>query len=673
MFTRFNVIALMAWRNLTSRWIKNLIVGFIMFFGTFLLVLGTALLDSVDHSMTQSITASLAGHLQVYSKDAKDELALFGGGFMGADDLDKIRDFLKVKEELKKNSNVEAVVPMGIDIAALFTGNQIDEVVTLMKADAEIEADILANKDRITKKQKILEKASSDEFWKSFDEDPLPALEFLYSSLASIGETEQMTFLRYVGTDIDMFSKYFDRFEIVEGQMVPKGQRGFLLNKGVYELRLKNRVAREFDKIHRLVIEDQRKIGQDKILQTMIAQNSRQYRRITFYLSPEQADELKPKLIDLMFVEDKNKSLDELVQQFLLVDDPNIEQRYKFFYDEIAPKIKLYMYQPGDVLTIRAFTRSGYMKAVNVKIYGVFRFKGMDTSLIAGQNSLMDMMTFRDLYSLMTEEKKAEIEDIRKDVGVVDVEQDSVEDALFGSDQALEEAVDESEGFDEFAGVDLTESSRLIKELENRVYSQYDIDKGVALNAAIILKDPSRLEATKAELERMIADKKLGLQVVDWKNASGIVGQIVIIVRIVLYVAISIIFLVALVIINNSMTMAALRRTREIGTMRAIGAQARFVLVLFLAEILLLGLVSGMLGGLTGAWVVSILGDVGISAGTTDLLIFLFSGPRLYPAMTASNFTFGFVVIVFVSLISTLYPAFLANRIQPFVAMQERE
>ena len=75
------------------------------------------------------------------------------------------------------------------------------------------------------------------------------------------------------------------------------------------------------------------------------------------------------------------------------------------------------------------------------------------------------------------------------------------------------------------------------------------------------------------QLTQTIADNKLGLQVAGWEEASGLIGQFIVVLRVVLYIAIFIIFLVALVIINNSMVMATLERVTEIGTMRAIGAQ----------------------------------------------------------------------------------------------------
>ena len=56
-----------------------------------------------------------------------------------------------------------------------------------------------------------------------------------------------------------------------------------------------------------------------------------------------------------------------------------------------------------------------------------------------------------------------------------------------------------------------------------------------------------------------------------------------------------------------------------------------------------------------------------------DVLIFLFAGPRLYPEVGPGNVLLGLILNVVVSLLATLYPATIATRIQPVVAMSPRE
>jgi ABC-type lipoprotein release transport system permease subunit len=66
-FDTLKVIVLIAFRNLFASRLKTLIVGGIILFGSMLVVVGTALVDSVDASMSRSIIGSVAGHIQVYN------------------------------------------------------------------------------------------------------------------------------------------------------------------------------------------------------------------------------------------------------------------------------------------------------------------------------------------------------------------------------------------------------------------------------------------------------------------------------------------------------------------------------------------------------------------------------------------------------------------------------
>ena len=114
MFHKLGVLVQIAWRNLFASWL-NVIIGFVILGGTFLVVVGGSALDSLDQSMSRSITGSVSGDIQVYSAKSKDELSLFGN-MGGADsDLTPLSSFNKVKDVLMKVPNVRAVVPMGAD------------------------------------------------------------------------------------------------------------------------------------------------------------------------------------------------------------------------------------------------------------------------------------------------------------------------------------------------------------------------------------------------------------------------------------------------------------------------------------------------------------------------------------------------------------------------------
>ena len=51
----------------------------------------------------------------------------------------------------------------------------------------------------------------------------------------------------------------------------------------------------------------------------------------------------------------------------------------------------------------------------------------------------------------------------------------------------------------------------------------------------------------------------------------------------------------------------------------------------------------------------------------------IFGGPRLYPALGAFDILLALLIIVAVSVLAALYPARVATRVPPVVAMQRAE
>jgi hypothetical protein len=299
----------------------------------------------------------------------------------------------------------------------------------------------------------------------------------------------------------------------------------------------------------------------------------------------------------------------------------------------------------------------------------------------------MDLVSFRDLYGFLTDERRAEIASLKASAGAKEVSRETAEAELFGSkEEATDDAVPAPGGkiveatvtpgidaraaaADEAGGV----AGRLQREdLVDRVYDPKELEQGVVLNAAVILEDPRQLDETMAAIEAAGARAGLPLKAISWQKASGLIGQFVTMARIVLYTAVLIIFVVALVIINNAMVMATLERVREIGTLRAVGAQRRFILAMLVVEALVVGIVFGAIGVAVGTGVVSLAGKVGIPA-VNDVATFFFSGPRLHPALGATSLVVALVVVLVVSALSSFYPAWLAMKVTPRQAMQSED
>lgn len=696
-----SVVVQIAFRNLfANRW-KTLIVGGIIGFGALLVVLGTSLLDSVDHSMSRSIIGSVAGNIQVYSSQSKEDLDVMGGFNFDANDIEPLPDFARVRQVLMSVPNVVQVVPMGINGSMVLSGNTVDQalaklrqsvtrqkqadlppalaqdfadqkahvrqIISVLKGDVENVKRLHDDQALITDDLGSVERAASREFWADFDRDPLDHLEFLENRIAPLATDADMLFLRYVGTDPKVFAQSFDRMKIVEGQAIPQGQRGFLFSKYTYEEQVKLKTARGLDKIHEGRTVLGKKIATDDDLRRLVREASTQVKELLLQLDEPKTQLFRSKLQAAL--RSREGDVGKLLGQFLDANDSNFDERYAFFYRELAPSLELYRIRVGDTLTIKAFTRSGYVQSANLRVYGTFAFKGLEKSPQAGTMNMMDLVSFRELYGFMTDDRAKEIAAMRANSGAKEVSRENAESELFGSSA---EAASEAAPVARELGSELSVLAGRHRRDEDRAYDPAQLEQGVILNAAVLVKDEAQTEQTVRAIEAAGKAANLPLKAINWQKAAGLIGQFATLMRVVLYTAVLIIFVVALVIINNALVMATLERVREIGTLRAVGAQRRFILAMLLLESLTVGLLFGALGTLLGAGSIALLGRVGIAAGN-DVMMFFFSGPRLYPVLATQNLLLALSIVLLVSVVSSIYPAWIAMRISPREAMQAEE
>jgi putative ABC transport system permease protein len=178
--------------------------------------------------------------------------------------------------------------------------------------------------------------------------------------------------------------------------------------------------------------------------------------------------------------------------------------------------------------------------------------------------------------------------------------------------------------------------------------------------------------AEKNRLAARIRDelKKDGfaVQVRDWRGTAGAVALYVYFLQIVLYVGLFMLGGIVLILTMNSVVMSVFERTAEIGTMRAIGARRGFIRGLFVVETSALTLLAGLGGVLLGMAVVLLLSWVPIHF-TNQILILLFGGDLLQPAVSAKNIVISLAASIILGAIAWIYPVRLALNIQPVQAI----
>ncbi len=109
--------------------------------------------------------------------------------------------------------------------------------------------------------------------------------------------------------------------------------------------------------------------------------------------------------------------------------------------------------------------------------------------------------------------------------------------------------------------------------------------------------------------------------------------------------------------VMNTMLMAVLERTREIGVLRALGWQRRRILGMIIQESLLLSIFGGIVG-------VGIAFSLGYALNNIPML-----GSALAPVWEIDIFTRALIVALSLGLVGGIYPAFRATRLQPVEAL----
>jgi len=158
------------------------------------------------------------------------------------------------------------------------------------------------------------------------------------------------------------------------------------------------------------------------------------------------------------------------------------------------------------------------------------------------------------------------------------------------------------------------------------------------------------------------------LQIRDWRETAGGTAQIAWFLRIIFDLGLLFIALVSCLILINSLSLSILERTREIGTMRALGAERGFVGGLIAWETLILVAGTGVVGVAVGC-----LATVGLNAAHLRLenvyIASLFGSTTLHLTLSWSGVIEHLILGLVLGMAAVLFPVRKALAIQPVKAI----
>jgi putative ABC transport system permease protein len=158
------------------------------------------------------------------------------------------------------------------------------------------------------------------------------------------------------------------------------------------------------------------------------------------------------------------------------------------------------------------------------------------------------------------------------------------------------------------------------------------------------------------------------LDVTSWTDEMSFIRFALDALRMLIFVLVSVLLIIIVIGVMNTLWMAIRERTREIGTLRAIGMPRWQILAMFIIEVAVLAVVA------TGVGVVlATVLCAGVNAAHVvvpqEFQMFLLS-EYLYLLVDAPTAIGSLVIISVVTTLGSLYPAWRAAKLQPVTAMQ---
>ncbi len=194
-----------------------------------------------------------------------------------------------------------------------------------------------------------------------------------------------------------------------------------------------------------------------------------------------------------------------------------------------------------------------------------------------------------------------------------------------------------------------------------------------ATQVALLLDDPETSRHTAQELQTKLSVMTAPVEVLPWEVALRELYDGLVLDSGSMYVMLAIIFILMTIGIFNTMLMSVVERTREFGVMMAIGTSRGRLFSMVLAEATMLAIVASGVGLGIGyglhRWLAATGIDLGKLYGDMEFAGITTSG-MVYSHLSVDAMVGWTLTTIVLVLLSALYPAYRATRLQPVDAMR---
>jgi ABC-type lipoprotein release transport system permease subunit len=289
---------------------------------------------------------------------------------------------------------------------------------------------------------------------------------------------------------------------------------------------------------------------------------------------------------------------------------------------------------------------------IRVPVTGIIHYKALNK--IWGSYSIVDIDSFRKAHNYVTEaESNAPIDpELKKLLDTEDVDQ------LFASGDFIDNKISRESGF----------AAQEVQLETERNQAKDNIDHGAYNLVLVRLRKGVSVDGAVKRLNQEFGANHLQARAISWKKSVGIIGSMAVLLKSALNMFVMFIFFVAMIVIMNTLSMAAMERISELGMMRAIGARKGFLKKMFSLETGILAFFFGGIGMMAGITIIYLLGSGDVHTAN-EMLQLIYGGSKLSPVFTFDDLLIGGIELGIVTLISVLYPLRLVSKIVPLDAV----
>lgn len=245
---------------------------------------------------------------------------------------------------------------------------------------------------------------------------------------------------------------------------------------------------------------------------------------------------------------------------------------------------------------------------------------------------------------------------------------DFAEEDFFGDDDIFGDMIsDETDTFEnaEIQDYDSILGDTSLRDELNRT------DNGAWHFVQTKISDKSKTKEVVAALNDKFKELGLDAQAMDWHDAGMSYTASMEGINILFNVLVIILAVVVFIIIMNTMVVSVMERTSEIGTMRALGAEKKFVRALFHTEALTITVLSALGGMILSLIFIAIFNSLGIAIDSNMIAKIILGGGEIQFAPTPQILIVTFLVVILGSLLSNIYPVSSALKITPLKALSK--